>query len=177
MLGLIALILGGVVLALATIVIAVVAGLRRKSPAVRRAVRRFIRVVVNPRMLTRAGTPGAYASVIRHVGRTTGRHYRTPVVAERTDDGFVIALPYGTTANWVKNVMASGSATIVHEGETYPVDRPEILPLALMAAHFPAKDRRSLDRFRVDRCVRVRRADRTEPAMEGAGASRAVLER
>ena len=168
MLSLIAIILGGLMVALAAIGIVFVAGMRRKSPTVLRVVRRFARAVVNPRVLKTAGTPGAYASVIRHVGRTTGRPYETPVVAEPTGDGFVIALPYGTTANWVKNVLASGSATIVDEGTTYRVDQPEIAPLALMADHFPMKDRRNFGRFRVDECLRLRRTDQHELSMKVA---------
>jgi deazaflavin-dependent oxidoreductase (nitroreductase family) len=147
--------------------------MRRKSPTVLRLVRRFNRAFVNPRVLATAGTPGAYASVICHVGRRTGRRYRTPVVAEQTGDGFVIALPYGTTANWVKNVLVSGSATIVDEGTTYRVDQPEIVPLARMADYFPMKNRRSFGRFRVDQCLRLRRTDEHELSMElAAGASR-----
>lgn len=173
MLSLIAMILGGLMVALAVIGVVFVVGMRRKSPTVLRVVRRFTRVVVNPRVLATAGTPGAYASVISHVGRTTGRLYETPVVAERTGDGFVIALPYGTTANWVKNVLVTGSATIVDEGTTYRVDQPEIVPLALMADYFPMKDRRSFGRFRVDQCLRLRRTDEHELSMElAAGASR-----
>jgi deazaflavin-dependent oxidoreductase (nitroreductase family) len=169
-------IFGGVVVALALIGIVFVAGMRRKSPAVLRTVRRFNRVIVNPRTLATAGTPGAYASVIGHVGRRTGRPYRTPVVAEPTDDGFVIALPYGTTSNWVKNVLARGSATLVDEGATYRVDRPEIVPLALMADHFPTKDRRNFARFRVDQCLRLRRTDHHERSLAAAsGAPRETV--
>ena len=169
MLALLAVVLVGLVACVAAIGVVFVVGMRRKSPAVLRVVRGFNRAVVNPRMLATAGTPGAYASVIRHVGRTTGRAYQTPVVAEPTDDGFVIALPYGTTANWVKNVLANGSATIVDEGATYRVDQPEVVPLALMADHFPAKDRRNLDRFRVDQCLRLR-TDRHGPPPEVSAA-------
>jgi hypothetical protein len=133
-----------------------VVGMRGHSPAVRRAVRHFARTFINPWMLKTAGTPGAYASVVHHVGRTTGRHYRTPVVAESTDDGFVIALPYGTTSNWVTNVLASGSATIVNEGITYKVDHPELIAMAAMLEYFPPKDQRSHQRFRIDQCLRVR---------------------
>lgn len=171
MLRLIAVVLVGLIVALAAIGVVFVAGMRRKSPTVLRTVRRFNRAVVNPRMLSTAGRPGAYASVVRHVGRTTGRLYQTPVVAEPTRDGFVIALPYGTTANWVKNVLASGSATIVDEGGTYRVDRPEIVPLASMADHFPTKDRRNLDRFRVDQCLRLRRTEQPEPSTQVAAGS------
>jgi hypothetical protein len=162
MLTLIAMVLGAVVIAFVATGIVFFVGMRGKSPTVRRAVRRFNRAVVNPRVLATAGTPGAYASVIRHVGRTTGRRYQTPVVAEPTDDGFVIALPYGTTSNWVKNVLASGSAILVDEGTAYRVDRPELVPIALTADHFPVKDRRNLARFRVDQCLRLRRADQIE---------------
>lgn len=147
--------------------IVVLVGMRRGTPAVLSAVRRFNRAVVNPRVLQTAGAPGAYASVIRHVGRATGRSYETPVSAEPTGDGFVIALPYGTTSNWVRNVMATGVATIVDEGVTYRADRPQIVPLALMIDRFPEKDRRSLARFRVDRCMRLR-AERLDPPAEAA---------
>src|SRR5687767_8959102 len=44
-------------------------GMRTKSPAVVDRVRRFNRAVTNPRVLRSAGSPGASASVIRHVGR------------------------------------------------------------------------------------------------------------
>jgi hypothetical protein len=178
MLTLLAIVVCGIVIAITAVVVFFVVGLRWKSPTARRVVRRFTRAFVNPRMLKTAGTPGASASVIRHRGRTTGRLYSTPVAAEPTEDGFVIALPYGTTSNWVKNVLASGSATIVDEGVTYRVDRPELLPLVEMADHFPAKDRRNLERFRVDRCLRFRRADHDELPMDAAaGATRALGER
>lgn len=48
MLSLIAMILGGLVVALAAIVIVFVTGMRRKPPTVRRAVRRFIRAFREP---------------------------------------------------------------------------------------------------------------------------------
>lgn len=159
MLGLIVVIAAVVIGAVMTIGIAVFVGMRRRSPAVLGAVRRFSRTVVNPRMLKTAGGPGAYASLIVNAGRRTGRQYRTPVVAVPAGDGFVIALPYGTTSNWVRNVLASGSATLVTEGATYEVDRPEILPLAVMNEHFPERERRSHERFRVEHCMCLRRAD------------------
>jgi hypothetical protein len=163
MLELIGVIVAAAVLSLAVIGVVVFIGMRRRSPAILRAVRQFSRTVVNPRMLATAGTPGAYASLIHHVGRTTGRDFRTPVVAAPTADGFVIALPYGTTSNWVRNVLASGSATLVHEGVTYRVDQPELVPLSSVNQHFPPKERRSHTRFRVAQCMRLRRLDDPVP--------------
>lgn len=160
MLTLIGVVLAAVVVALATIGVVYFVGMRRKSPRVLRVVRDFSRRVVNPRMMATAGTPGAYASLIHHVGRTSGRAYSTPVVAVPTGDGFAIALPYGTTSNWVRNVLASGSATLVHEGATHEVGRPELVPLASMDEYFPEKERRSHARFKVDQCLRLRRIAR-----------------
>jgi hypothetical protein len=53
--------------------------------------------------------------------------------------------------------MASGSATIVHEGNTYRVDQPELVPTAMAAPYMPAKEQRELRRFAIDQCLRVRR--------------------
>jgi deazaflavin-dependent oxidoreductase (nitroreductase family) len=134
-------------------------GMRTKFPLVLNTVRRFNRAFMNPHQMKTAGTPGAYASVIRHVGRKTGRPYETPVVAFATDDGFVIALPYGSGTDWLKNVLAKGSATIVNEGETWLIDRPELVPVDVAAPYMPAKEQRELRRFAVDRCLRVHRVE------------------
>jgi deazaflavin-dependent oxidoreductase (nitroreductase family) len=160
--------LGGVFLALGVIGIIFVAGMRAKSPVVLNAVRRSGRATKRF-VLKSSGTPGGIASVIRHVGRTTGRPYETPVQAVATDDGFVIALPYGPNTDWLKNVLASGSATIVHEGSTYEVDQPEVLPMSVAASHFDPKDQRTHRLFRVEQALLVRQAepDDTEAPLAG----------
>jgi deazaflavin-dependent oxidoreductase (nitroreductase family) len=94
--------------------------------------------------------------VIRHTGRTTARTYETPVWAVPTEDGFVIAIVYGSRTEWVKNVLASGRATLVHRGETYPVEQPEIVPRESARVYFPAAIRRLHDRIHVESCLRVR---------------------
>jgi len=95
--------------------------------------------------------------VIRHRGRISGRTYETPVGAVPTDDGFVIALVCGSRTNWLRNVLASGSATIVHDGHTWSVDQPQVVPMQAAADAFPAGDRRGFRLLRVDQCLRVRR--------------------
>jgi hypothetical protein len=144
------------VLGLLVLLVGVVLGMRAGYSPILDAVRRMNRAVLNPRQLKSAGRPGAYASVIRHRGRTSGRAYETPVVPVPMDDGFVIPLPYGLRADWAKNVLAGGSATIVHEGRTYQVDRPEILPMAEGSRYFPAGQQRTFHRFGVASCLHVR---------------------
>ena len=133
--------------------------MRTKSALVQNIVRRSNRAFGNPHQMKTAGTPGAYASVIRHVGRKTGRPYETPIVPFATPDGFVIALPYGPGTDWIKNVLATGSATIVTEGESWSIDRPEVVPTAAAAPYMPAKEQRDLRRFAVDNCLRVHRVE------------------
>ena len=132
-------------------------GMRKKSPAVVDAVRKMNREVMNPKQMTSAGTPGAYASIIKHTGRISGSSYDTPIGAVPTEDGFVIGLPYGTRADWLKNVIATGSATIVHEGDTYEVDQPEVLPIEAASDYFSTQDQRAQQLFAVEQCLRVRR--------------------
>jgi deazaflavin-dependent oxidoreductase (nitroreductase family) len=159
MAGAILIVLAVLVLALLAIAIVYALGIRSRSATVRHAARRFHHVVGNPLQMRSAGTPGTFASVIRHRGRTTGRTYQTPVWAVPTKDGFVIAIVYGSGTDWLKNVLASGAAAIVHDGEACPVDRPEIVPMDRARAYFPATLQRIHRRIHVDRCLRVRRVE------------------
>ena len=157
MAGAILIVLAVLGLALLAVAIVYVLGIRSKSAAVRKAARRFHRGVGNPLQLRSAGTSGTYASVIRHQGRRTGRAYQTPVWAAPTEDGFVIAIVYGSGTDWLKNVVASGAAAIVHHGATCPVDQPELVAMERARAYFPATLQRTHRLVGVEGCLRVRR--------------------
>jgi deazaflavin-dependent oxidoreductase (nitroreductase family) len=147
---------GAVLFGIGLTLIVFVVGMRTKSPAVIDTVRRISRAT-KPFVLRTAGQPGAPASVVRHVGRISGREYETPVTAMATDDGFVIALPYGPRTDWLRNVQASGTATILDEGGTYAVDRPEVVPTIVAEPDLPPESLRMLRVFRVEECLRLRR--------------------
>ncbi|OBA86269.1 peptidase [Mycobacteriaceae bacterium 1482268.1] len=94
-----------------------------------RAVARFNRRITNPLALALGGwapTVGA----LEHVGRKSGKRYRTPLNIFDTNDGFVILIGYGRESHWVKNVLAQGSATIHKHGKSVPVANPRILSKA-----------------------------------------------
>jgi deazaflavin-dependent oxidoreductase (nitroreductase family) len=150
---------GALLVGLAAIALAFMLGMRMKSPLVLGPLIRLQRTMINPRQMRSAGTRGAYASVIRHRGRTSGQAYETPVGVVAADDGFLVALVYGSRTNWLKNVLASGSATIVHEGQTHEVDRPEVIPMQAAAARFTAGDQQGFRLLGVDRALRVRRVE------------------
>jgi deazaflavin-dependent oxidoreductase (nitroreductase family) len=64
-------------------------------------------------------------SVVRHSGRRSGRTFETPVAARRVRDGFVLALAFGSGANWYRNLLAAGSGVIRWRGVDYPIGAPE----------------------------------------------------
>ena len=105
-----------------------------------------------------AGTEQSSTSVVRHVGRRSGRSYETPVVAVAHDDGFLIALPYGDRTDWLKNVLASRTATVVTHGQAYEVDQPQVIPMTDATRCFRPKEQKLHRRFAVDTCLRVHRA-------------------
>lgn len=143
---------------LATMAAVFVAGMRGKWPPVLAAVRAMNKRFMNPRQMRTAGEPGAYAGIVRHVGRTSGRPYETPIGIEETPDGFVVALPYGTAADWLKNVLAAGEAEFVHEGSTYRVDRPRVVGPDEVLKFFDEGDRRTFTTMHVVDFLLVDRA-------------------
>ena len=149
--------IGGLLIVVAALGIAFMVGMRTKYPPLLKAVRRMNRAVMNPQAMKTAGQPGAYAGVVRHVGRNSGRPYETPIGPFPTDHGFDIALPYGSSPDWLKNVVAAGSAVIVHEGVFYSVDQPEVILTADAIDSVPPSEQRSLRAFAVDNFLRVHR--------------------
>jgi deazaflavin-dependent oxidoreductase (nitroreductase family) len=135
-----------------------VAGMRWKLPAVLDVVRRLNRSLTNPRVMRTAGTDATQTSVIQHVGRTSDRAYETPVDTIPATTGFLIALPYGTRADWVRNILASGSATVVTHGERFDVARPTIVATDDVAGQIPAKTMRTLRLFGVNQCLHLEKS-------------------
>ena len=136
-------------------------GMRRKHPALLDAVRRTNRRFFNPQQMQSAGTPGAYAGVIHHRGRTTGRACRTPVGASMFGDDAVITLPYGERADWLRNVLAAGEAVLDHEGDTFDLSDPRVVDTASVAAAFSAGEMRINRIMGVDQCLRARATPRS----------------
>lgn len=114
-------------------------------------IRRMNKAVFNPSALATAGAPGSATSVVEHIGRRSGATYRTPIGIVESDAGYLVTLPYGTTADWVKNVLAAGSANLIHEGATVSVVRPEVVPLGAVEGMLSAREVRNARLFGIDR--------------------------
>jgi deazaflavin-dependent oxidoreductase (nitroreductase family) len=64
-------------------------------------------------------------SLIRHVGRKSGRTHETPIILARVPEGFIAELTYGENVNWYRNVLAAGGGVILHHRKQYRVTRVE----------------------------------------------------
>src|SRR5437660_469105 len=66
-------------------------------------------------------------AIITHVGRKSGRVYRTPVNVFRAPNRFLVALTYGRESEWVKNVLAAGGCELKTRGRYYQLTAPSIV--------------------------------------------------
>src|ERR1700731_13028 len=84
-------------------------------------------LVVTNRITSRfaARLPGF--GILAHVGRNSGRIYRTPVNVFRAPEGFLIALTYGRESEWVKNVLAAGGCKLETRGVQYQLSSTTIV--------------------------------------------------
>jgi deazaflavin-dependent oxidoreductase (nitroreductase family) len=65
--------------------------------------------------------------VLTHVGRKTGRVYRTPINLFRRGDHYLFFLTYGSDVQWVKNVIAAGSCSVETDGRVVELVEPELI--------------------------------------------------
>jgi deazaflavin-dependent oxidoreductase (nitroreductase family) len=65
--------------------------------------------------------------ILTHVGRKSGKLYRTPINVFRASNGFLIALTYSSQSEWVKNVLAAGGCELRTRGKTYQLSAPKVV--------------------------------------------------
>ena len=83
---------------------------------------RINRALFNPRQVKAGKYP-----VVTHVGRSSGSVYRTPLDAHPIQGGYVLVVRYGPESDWVRNILASGSATVRVDGEKYRLTAPRLV--------------------------------------------------
>ena len=91
-----------------------------------RAVAKFNSRVTNP--AARAITPWLPGQgTLEHVGRKSGKRYRTPLLVFPSKDGFVILIGYGLESDWLKNVFAGGHAVLHKRGKSIALASPRLM--------------------------------------------------
>lgn len=102
-----------------------------------RFMRRVNRVFTNP-LLGSVGWLVPPLAVIHHVGRTSARRYRTPVVAFPTATGFVVPMTYGRDVDWARNLIKAHGGELVRLGRRFTLRNPRIVGGAAAYPHLPA---------------------------------------
>jgi deazaflavin-dependent oxidoreductase (nitroreductase family) len=107
-----------------------------------RFVRHVNRVFTNPIFRTFAWLVPPLA-IVGHVGRRSGRAYRTPVVAFRSGRHVVIPLTYGRDVDWARNLVAGGG-DLQQIGRRFRMRNARIVDGAAAAPHLPPLVRQAL---------------------------------
>jgi deazaflavin-dependent oxidoreductase (nitroreductase family) len=94
------------------------------------------RVVTNPVLGTIAWLVPPLA-VVHHVGRKSGKSYRSPVVAIPSGKGFVIPLTYGRDVDWARNIVAARGFELERMGRRVRLTKPRIVDFGKAAPHLP----------------------------------------
>lgn len=109
-----------------------------------RRIAHFNKQVTNP--LARAITPWLpNLGTLEHVGRKSGKRYRTPLLVFKTHDGYAILVGYGPQSDWLKNVLAGGPVALHKRGRVVALTNPRVVSKAEAAAFVT---RRSLPLYR-----------------------------
>jgi deazaflavin-dependent oxidoreductase (nitroreductase family) len=117
---------------------------------------RFNRHVTNPIQRIWAGYAPTFA-ILEHVGRKSGRPFRTPLTVFSTDEGVAILLSYGPDRDWLKNITAAGGGRLKRYGSTFAVADPRVMTKAEAAEHVTGWWRPVFARIPFEQAVLLRR--------------------
>jgi len=122
---------------------------------------RFNRRVTNPIQRLWAGWLPPFG-ILEHVGRRSGKSYRTPLNIFPADvdgqPGVAILLTYGPDRDWLKNINAAGGGRIRRTGATFNVTQPQTVTRAEAAAHVSAGWRPIVARLPFEQAVLLTKA-------------------
>jgi deazaflavin-dependent oxidoreductase (nitroreductase family) len=113
---------------------------------------------VNPILVRLAGAGVVPVwGLVRHRGRRSGRLYATPIAVVRTDDGFLIPLPFGERTDWCRNILSAGGGVLRWKGTDHEVTDPTVIAASAAERWFAPPLRAGLRAFGIKQVLRVRR--------------------
>ncbi|MDT5323760.1 MAG: hypothetical protein QOF25_912 [Mycobacterium sp.] len=118
---------------------------------------RFNRHVTNPIQRLWAGWAPTFG-ILEHVGRKSGKQFRTPLTVFSTDEGVAILLTYGPNRDWLKNITAAGGGRMRRYGRTIDLAEPTVVPKAEAARQVTGFWRPIFARLPFDEAVLLRRS-------------------
>ena len=115
----------------------------------------FLKHTLNRATARAARGRGGPFALVKHVGRTSGKPYETPIIVQPTEGGFVIELTYGPEVDWYRNVVAANGCRILYHGTEHVIEGLEPLSAAEGIAAFTPGQRRILRLLRRDHFVKL----------------------
>lgn len=97
---------------------------------------------VNKRTFNRLELRKGVRPVLSHVGRSSGKTFQTPLDAHRIADGYIFVLMYGSDSDWVKNVLAAGSARLAIDGDEIELVAPRVVTTEVAWQQLPETTKR-----------------------------------
>jgi deazaflavin-dependent oxidoreductase (nitroreductase family) len=120
------------------------------------ALARFNRHVTNPIQRLWAGWAPSFG-IVEHVGRRSGKPYRTPVTVFSTTvdgrPGVAILLTYGPDRDWLKNLTAAGGGRMRRNGKTFGIAEPKVVSKEEAARHLAPRARAVFARLPFEQAV------------------------
>ncbi len=83
--------------------------------------------LVNKRLFNRLELRRGVRPVLSHVGRSSGKTFRTPLDAHPVEGGYIFILMYGADSDWVKNILAAGTARLTIGDEEIDLVSPRLV--------------------------------------------------
>ena len=94
-----------------------------------RRIAEFNKRVTNP--AARTITPWLpNLGTLEHIGRKSGKRYRTPLLVFKTHDGYAVLIGYGPHTDWLTNVLAGGPTVLRKRGRAVALVNPRVVSKA-----------------------------------------------
>jgi deazaflavin-dependent oxidoreductase (nitroreductase family) len=125
--------------------------------------RTFATRVVNP-IVRRLGLAGGRRSawgLITISGRRTGTVRTLPVLPHVAGNVVLIPMSYGEEVQWVRNVLATGQASLRYRGRILDLANPRLVDLEEVAPILPERAADQYARLRIRRFLRLEAVGRT----------------
>lgn len=92
---------------------------------------------VNKRTFNKLEIKKGVRPTLTHVGRKSGKVYKVPLDAHPVDGGYIFILNYGADSDWVKNILAAGTAQLTIDGEESALVSPRVINAETAWAQLP----------------------------------------
>jgi hypothetical protein len=97
-------------------------------------------------------------SIVTHIGRRSGRIYKTPVLASYIDESIYIPLPYGDYVDWLRNVLAHDGCEIFWQSEEITTSDPVVIEAETALPFLSEGRRKLLERSDVEKFLQLTRS-------------------